>query len=125
MDGTTAARRVLVVEDEPLVRETIREALAYEGYDVREAANGQEALEALGAARPDAIVLDLWMPVMDGWQFRSAQLARHPGIPLIVLSALDVSNGRLAELRADALVAKPFELDALYQAVSQVIAARP
>lgn len=116
--------RVLVVDDEPQVRATVREALTFEGYDVTEATNGAEALALLPEVRPAAIVLDLWMPVMDGWAFRRAQLAAHPEIPVIVLSALDLSHERLDELRADALLGKPFDLDVLYDAVRDLIAAR-
>ena len=84
-----------------------------------EAGNGAEALALLRTTQPDVIVLDLWMPIMDGWEFRKAQAQAHPGIPLVVLSALDLSHERLAELRADALVSKPFDLDQLYDAVAK------
>jgi two-component system response regulator MprA len=114
---------VLVVDDEPQVRATITEALELEGYVVAQATNGQEALSLL-AGSPDVIVLDLWMPVMDGWAFRRAQLASHPQIPVIVLSALDLTSDRLQELRADALVGKPFDLDVLYGAVQDVLPKR-
>jgi CheY-like chemotaxis protein len=114
---------VLVVDDEPQVRATITEALELEGYVVAQATNGQEALSLL-AGRPEVIVLDLWMPVMDGWAFRRAQLASHPQIPVIVLSALDLTSDRLQELRADALVGKPFDLDVLYGAVQDVLPKR-
>lgn len=116
--------RVLVIDDEPQVRATLHEALVFEGYDVTEASNGAEALAMLGDLHPAAIVLDLWMPVMDGWAFRRAQLASHPGIPVIVLSALDAGSQRVDELRADALLAKPFDLDVLYAAVRDLIATR-
>jgi CheY-like chemotaxis protein len=119
--GGEARRRVLVVDDEPQIRTTVSQALALEGYDEVEATNGAEALALLASVRPDAIVLDLWMPVMDGWAFRRAQLAADPAIPVVVLSALDPSNDRLVELRADAVVGKPFDLDVLYAAVSDVI----
>jgi len=117
-------RRVLVVDDEPQVRATVSEALALEGYDVSEASNGAEALALLATVRPEAIVLDLWMPIMDGWAFRRAQLASHPQIPVIVVSALDLSSERLEELRADALIGKPFDLEMLYGAVHDVLARR-
>ncbi len=112
---------MLVVDDEPHVRATIRDALVYEGYEVSEAGNGAEALAAMRRVLPDAIVLDLWMPVMDGWQFRREQRRAHPGIPIVVLSALDLASERLDELGADALVGKPFDLDVLYGAISAVI----
>jgi CheY-like chemotaxis protein len=114
-------KRVLLVDDEPQVRATIGEALTLEGYDVTEASNGAEALALLRTARPDVIVLDLWMPIMDGWEFRKAQVEAHPGIPLVVLSALDLSHERLAELRAEALLGKPFDLEKLYESVAKAL----
>ncbi len=117
-------RRVLVVDDEPQVRSTIRDALSLEGYEVVEASNGAEALALLPTVLPEVIVLDLWMPVMDGWAFRRAQSVSHAHIPVIVISALDLSSPRLAELAADALIGKPFDLDVLYKAVADVLAKR-
>lgn len=111
---------MLVVDDESQVRATIREALEYEGYEVEEAGNGVEALAAIASGPPDVIVLDLWMPVMDGWEFRRAQLAAAPRIRVVVLSALSASSQRLAELNADAIVEKPFDLDTLFSAVAGV-----
>lgn len=120
----TQGRRILVIDDEPQVRATVREALLLEGYEVAEASNGAEGLAMLPTAVPEAIVLDLWMPVMDGWAFRRAQLTSHPHIPVIVISALDLTSARIAELRADALIGKPFDLDVLYAAVNGVLAKR-
>jgi CheY-like chemotaxis protein len=120
-DGTQTRRRLLVVDDEPQVRATVREALSLEGYEVTEAGNGAEALSLLASAAPEAILLDLWMPVMDGWAFRRAQLLTHPEIPVVVLSAQSISGDRLRELRPDALVGKPFDLQALYDAVESVL----
>lgn len=106
------------------MRATIREALSLEGYDVTEASNGAEALALLATVLPEVIVLDLWMPVMDGWAFRRAQSVSHADIPVVVISALDLSSPRLEELGADALIGKPFDLDALYGAVADVLAKR-
>ncbi|MGC3997161.1 MAG: response regulator [Anaeromyxobacter sp.] len=104
--------RILVVEDDLAVRETIVEVLADEGYDVSSAANGAEALQRLaGELRPDLIVLDLMMPVMDGPTFRARQRTdpRLSGIPVLVLSAShrnEFAGGPLGE----AFLAKPFDL---------------
>ena len=114
-------KRVLLVDDEPQVRATIGEALTLEGYEVTQASNGAEALALLRTARPDVIVLDLWMPIMDGWAFRKAQVEAYPGIPLVVLSALDLSHERLAELRAEALLGKPFDLEQLYESIAKAL----
>ena len=115
---------MLVIDDEPQVRATVSEALELEGYDVTQATNGMEALAVLASREPEVIILDLWMPVMDGWAFRRAQLASHPHIPVVVLSALDLSSDRLQELRANALIGKPFDLDVLYGAVHDVLPKR-
>lgn len=123
-DGGSPRTRILIVDDESQVRATVSEALSLEGYEVTEASDGAQGLALLETIRPDVIVLDLWMPVLDGWGFRRAQLASHPDIPVVVLSALDLSNERLEELRADALLAKPFDLDALYSAVDTVLRRR-
>jgi len=111
-----------VVDDEPQVRATVREALAYEGYDVSEAENGADALASIELSLPDLVIFDLWMPVMDGWQLRKKLREAHPGLPVIVLSALELDPGKLLALAADALIEKPFDLDTLYKTVSEVLA---
>jgi CheY-like chemotaxis protein len=86
----SAAPTVLVVDDDPEIRESIAELLNDEGYQVLVAGNGREALDQIrGGARPNLIVLDLMMPVMDGWQFleeRTRDLALK-AIPVVVVSA--------------------------------------
>ena len=72
-------RRVLVVDDDLSIQGFLAEALADEGYGVRTAANGREALAILREWRPDLILLDLMMPEMDGWEFRGEQRAL-PGV---------------------------------------------
>src|SRR5262245_44354579 len=89
-----------------------------EGYRVLVARNGVEALSVLERDRPDVIVLDLMMPVMDGWEFRR-RLHRHPAsdTPVILLSA-DRDLPRKADaMHADGFLAKPFELDELVDQV--------
>lgn len=109
---------VLVVDDETDIRECVADLLEREGYSTRQAPDGAVALAlAHSAPRPSAIVLDLMMPVMNGWQFRERQLADPAiaGIPVIVVSA---ANGH--ELKANAALAKPFEIDALLSTVEHV-----
>ncbi|HET8540974.1 MAG TPA: response regulator [Anaeromyxobacter sp.] len=106
-----ASPRVLIVEDDLDIRETLAEVLASAGYETAQAANGLEGLVAARRAPPDLIVLDLMMPVMDGWQFRSVQ-RRDPAlaeIPLIVISA----SGPSSSIDADTYLQKPFPLDRL------------
>ncbi len=78
-----------MVEDDHLIREAIAEALDEEGFEVVEAANGREALDKLHAEHASLVLLDLMMPVMDGWQFREEQLndPELSQIPVVVLSA--------------------------------------
>jgi two-component system, OmpR family, response regulator CpxR len=113
--STAPKGEVLVVEDDFAIRETLRELLEDEGYDVSWASNGREALELLAHRAPRVILLDLMMPVMDGWEFRVAQqkdpaLAR---IPVVVISADHALDQKVAALAVDGWLAKPFELDAL------------
>jgi CheY-like chemotaxis protein len=115
-------RRVLVVEDDPSVAQVLAGALELDEYEVRTAAHGREALGVLNAWRPDVIVLDLMMPVMDGWTFREEQRRRVAlrGIPVVVVSASHHLDARAAGMDAAAVVAKPFDLDALLDTVRRV-----
>jgi CheY-like chemotaxis protein len=113
---------VLVVDDENDIREAVSELLADEGYEVLGAGDGAEALKQLRDHHPSVVLLDLMMPVMNGWEFRAAQkgdpdLSR---IPVIVLSAL----GRASGVDAEGFIQKPFELDELLDAV-RAYAPRP
>ena len=114
-------RLVLVVDDDPDILQTLALCLSTEGYRVQMAANGKEALQVLETERPAVILLDLMMPVMDGWQF-VAELDRRGqrAAPLLILSADRAVQGHAAKLRADAFLAKPFDLDELLVKVSQL-----
>jgi two-component system response regulator MprA len=108
--------RVLVVDDDPSIREVLISALEDEGYEVRAAPDGAVALELLESWRPDVILLDLMMPNVDGWTFRTRQLAAGMAdqVPVIVLSAgYNLQRPSVEGLRATAVMAKPFDLDAL------------
>ena len=118
--------RVLVVDDDALIRDTLATALGDEGYMVRVAADGQAALTVCRSWRPDIIVLDLMMPVMDGPTFRAAQrsIAATAQIPVIVLSAAHDVQRRAAGLDPAAIFTKPFDLGALLDAIATVLLAR-
>ncbi|PWI45781.1 response regulator transcription factor [Streptomyces sp. ICBB 8177] len=107
--------RILVVDDEPAVREAIRRSLAFEGYDTELAADGLAALDQVAAYQPDAIVLDVLMPRMDG--LTTARRLRAAGIttPILMLTARDTVGDRVTGLDAgaDDYLVKPFELDEL------------
>ncbi|MCA1827762.1 MAG: response regulator transcription factor [Myxococcales bacterium] len=109
-----AERLILVVDDDPDILQTLALCLSTEGYRVLMASNGQEALDILSKEQPACILLDLMMPVMDGWQF-VAELEkrgmRHA--PLLILSADRSVQGHAVKLHANDYLAKPFDLDEL------------
>ncbi len=115
----SAERLVLVVDDDPDILQTLALCLSTEGYRVLMAANGREALDLLSKERPACILLDLMMPVMDGWQFVAELDSRGwRKSPLLILSADRAVQGHANRLRADAFLAKPFDLDELLGKVS-------
>ena len=115
--------RVLVVDDEEPIRSTLTEALELEGYAVQAASNGAEAVELVRHFRPSAIVLDLMMPVMNGWEFlercRADALCRDT--PVVVMSAYRKLPQEAATLGVKACIAKPFDLDVLLGAVDRIV----
>jgi CheY-like chemotaxis protein len=112
---------VLVVEDHESTREAFALILTQVGYRVTTAGNGRLALESLRGERPCVIVLDLMMPVMDGWQFRAEQRRdqRLADIPVIVCSAAGEVQSRAALLDAAGYLSKPIDVAALIDAVRQ------
>lgn len=116
------SRRILVVEDDLYIREAVRELLESEGYSVIHAENGARALAELEAMRqpPDLILLDLMMPVKDGFQFRNEQLAdaRFAHIPVVVMSADSQLDSHRAVLRARTYLRKPLDIDLLLAATA-------
>jgi CheY-like chemotaxis protein len=115
--------RLLLVEDDADIRDTLSDVLSWEGYEVLTAANGREALELLrGGTGVDAILLDLMMPIMSGWEFRRVQLddPALAGIPCVVLSA-----SAPGPARPDRYFAKPFGIEDLLGALVELLAPRP
>jgi CheY-like chemotaxis protein len=109
-------KTVLLVEDDDIVRGAMQMVLEWEGYRVDCARNGQEALEKLHHSEPPSlIVLDLMMPVLDGWQFREAQKAdpQLASIPVVIVSGIDARYAPEAAI----YVRKPFQVEELLQAV--------
>src|SRR5689334_11953022 len=115
--------RVLVVDDEPMVRETLGQVLTEEGYVVDLAVDGETALERVNAARPDAILLDLMMPGMNGRQFlqvlRSNPIYEH--VPVLIMTAVHGLNVNLQTLGASEVVEKPFNVDELLNKVALAV----
>ena len=112
--------RVLVVDDDATIRSYIDMALNEEGHEVLAAEHGEAALRLLDTLVPDIILLDMRMPTMDGWEFARLYHDR-PGrkAPIVVMTAAQDAAQRAAQIGADAFLAKPFDLDALYGCVSR------
>ncbi len=106
---------VLVVDDEPQFRRALERALALEGYEVTEAANGQEALQQISEATPDAVVLDVLMPKLDGLETCRRLRAGGDSTPVLMLTARDAVSDRVDGLDAgaDDYLVKPFALEEL------------
>jgi two-component system response regulator MprA len=109
------AMKVLVVDDEPAVREALERALRLEGYDVDAAPDGREAIRRLIATRPDAVLLDVLMPELDGLEVCRRMRDTGDRTPVLMLTARDALDDRVAGLDAgaDDYLVKPFALDEL------------
>ena len=113
-DGDSSVPIVLIVEDDPDVREFVHLVLQREGYETTEAANGVLALQEMHRRKPDVVVLDLMMPVMDGWTFRRHQLEEPAlaSVPVICVTAFHEPDRAAATMNAPCLQ-KPVDLDDL------------
>ncbi len=111
--------RILVVEDDESIRETFKLALEVQGYTVFTASNGKEAIDLLQKiSRPSLILLDLMMPVMDGWGFveELEKKGNFSSVPVVVVSAF---TEKAKPIKAKAIVKKPVDLDLLFDVVSR------
>jgi DNA-binding response OmpR family regulator len=114
------AGKVLVVDDEPQVRNLMEHFLTDRGYAVRLAENGRRALAELDAFAPDVVLLDMHMPEMDGIETLKHLAARSPGLPVIMVTVNEdvETTSQLLQLGAADYVPKPFNLDYLEQAIN-------
>jgi DNA-binding response OmpR family regulator len=119
----TSGARILVVDDDRDVRTFVSVALEMTGYSVRSVGDGQEALDALARQAADLVVLDLNMPVMDGWTF-CVERSRRPelvGVPVVIMSARHYLTDRTLPCDPIAVLEKPFPLDTLLRVVADAV----
>lgn len=115
--------RLLVVDDEPALRDALESSLAFEGYEVSTATDGYEALESVERERPDLVLLDIMMPRMDGLTAVRRMRSRGDTVPVLMLTARDAVGDRVTglDVGADDYLAKPFELDELLARVRALL----
>jgi CheY-like chemotaxis protein len=119
-----SSRRILLVEDDPDIRADLAEILVEEGFAVDTAAHGKIALEHMKTGPlPDLVLLDLMMPIMDGFQFRRAQLADPylATVPVLVLSGAADLLAHVHTIGAHGVVRKPFKVDQILDAITRAL----
>lgn len=111
---------ILVVEDDAAIRDTVVALLEDAGYPVLTAANGREGLDRIEATQPSLVLLDMRMPVLDGWAFARELERRRESVPIVVMSAARDARAWAQEVNAVAYLAKPFNIDELLQLVERL-----
>jgi CheY-like chemotaxis protein len=120
------SEQVLIVEDDADLADAVAQTLELCGYEVALARNGLEALAAVSARMPALILLDMLMPVMDGWRFAQEFGARHGrSAPIVVMTAAEHARKRAAEIGVREVLAKPFDLNTLRETVQRVARSEP
>ncbi len=118
---------IIFADDDRNNRYVIAAHLQLRGHQVRLAANGQEALDLIHQQRPDVVLMDLMMPVLDGCEAcrRLRQDPRDAALPVVALTALDLSDQDTVarDCRFDAVVSKPFRMEELYERIDTLLAA--
>ena len=123
--GATTGPLVLVVDDDPRIREYVRVNLEMEGYLVREAASADEALAAIDDQAPELVLLDVVMPGVDGWQMLQRMQERHGSIPVIMFSGQvdERAAADATERGARGFIGKPFDPQQLIERAKQLVPA--
>ena len=117
--GERAGSRVLVVDDDPSILETVTSILTSEGFQVMAARGGKEALSLLQSWHPTLVLLDMRMPIMDGWAVARAIQEFGSKVPIIVMTAAESAKRWADEIGAAGHLAKPFGLDELIECVEE------
>ncbi|HEX5415492.1 MAG TPA: response regulator [Chloroflexota bacterium] len=109
------------MDDDSAIRSTVSEILDLEGYPVETASNGLEAMEKVRETRPWLVILDMRMPIMDGWVFARTLQEEGIQVPILVMTAAQNARRWAEEIGANAYIPKPFDLDELLRAVNQFV----
>ena len=117
--GERAGARVLVVDDDPSILDTVTSILSSEGFQVMAANGGQQALGLLNSWHPTLVLLDMRMPIMDGWAVAAAMKDSGSKVPIVVMTAAESAKKWADEIGAAGHLAKPFLLDELIECVEQ------
>jgi len=118
--------RVLVVEDDPTLAFLLVDSLQFDGFEVRQARDGIEALDVLNDWVPHVMLMDLGLPRMDGWELRRHQLELPEpqcSIPVVVLSGAHIS-ANISELKAAVVMRKPFDIEELAKKIRVIVGER-
>ena len=117
--GERAGSRVLVVDDDPSILDTVSSILTSEGFQVMAANGGQQALGLLSSWHPTLVLLDMRMPIMDGWAVASAMRESGSRVPIVVMTAAESAKKWADEIGAAGHLAKPFLLEDLISCVER------
>jgi two-component system OmpR family response regulator len=123
MSAAANGHRVLVVDDEPNIVDVLTMALRFQGFTVASAGTGAEAVSAVGAFKPDLIVLDVMLPDMEGFEVAQRLGAQHARVPIIYLTARDATEDKIRGLTlgGDDYVTKPFSLEELIARIRAIL----
>src|SRR5437899_7569161 len=114
-------KRILVVDDERSIRESLRKILRVENYEIVLAENGQEAIEKHGAERIDLLILDLNMPVKNGWATLETLAGINPLLPVVIITGRSKQRAPAETAGADALMEKPLDVPLLLQRIRELM----
>ena len=115
-------KRILLVDDDPTVRDSLNDVLVSEGFVVGQADNGQRALDLAGSSRFDLVLLDLNMPVKNGWDTFEQLTREHPLVPVIIVTARPNQLFMAVSAGAGALLEKPMDIPTLLRTIRKLLA---
>ena len=116
-----SAGLILVVDDDEAIREAVADLLRGEGYRAETAADGPAGLEAAQRLSPALVLLDMRLPRLDGWALAGALRARAPRVPILAMTAAPDARRWAAEIGADGWIAKPFDVDELFETIERLL----